>query len=262
MSIDEVELVAGLVALLTQERTRNIQQLVIVRAVRRVASQAAFLGRRVLPEERAAFFGVAAIAHIIDALFFQQRRGDGTVRVVTIHAAHFAFEYGHVRTLPELCALLFVASQACLGDTACSQRRVSGEFGHWIMAITAAELVAGVCRTSPVQTIAAFVATQALGGLHLDWRAPFSGIADQEVAVLRVFDVKRAGAVTRLANRFFNIVLRIFTERLGVERMTEALVLGIVTSGTRLLAHVSRGELRRCGSQHRRGRSRLSGRYA
>src|SRR5690242_10460251 len=54
------------VALLAEVGDRGLLQLLVVRAVRGVAVQAALAHRRVLPEKRPALFGVAGVALLVD----------------------------------------------------------------------------------------------------------------------------------------------------------------------------------------------------
>ena len=79
------------VALLAEERTRRLQQLVVVRAMRMMAIHAVLAYGGVLPDERAAFFGVTLITGVIDRIGFQQRLGGRTVRIVAIDAGNFSF---------------------------------------------------------------------------------------------------------------------------------------------------------------------------
>lgn len=57
-------------ALLTEHRPATGEQFLVVGAVRRVAIEAAFPNRCVLPQERTALFLVAAIAKLIDCVRF------------------------------------------------------------------------------------------------------------------------------------------------------------------------------------------------
>src|SRR5256886_14829182 len=68
------------VALLADVGTRRDEQLVVVRAVRRVAIHAALAHRLVLPQEGSALFGVARVAGLVHAVGAQQRPGRRSVR--------------------------------------------------------------------------------------------------------------------------------------------------------------------------------------
>lgn len=62
----------GRVALLAQLRSGFVQQCRMIRAMNVVAKRAVFGGRLVLPQERSAFFGMAAVAVFIDRELFQR----------------------------------------------------------------------------------------------------------------------------------------------------------------------------------------------
>ena len=59
------------VALLAETRRGHLEHGVIVGAMRVVAIQTAFLDRRMLPEEGAAFFSVTFVASVVDGGVFQ-----------------------------------------------------------------------------------------------------------------------------------------------------------------------------------------------
>ena len=73
--------------LLAQQRTRGDQELLVVRAVRRVAVDATVAHRRMLEQERPALLRVAGVADLVHAVGLEQRLGRAAVRIVTIDAA-------------------------------------------------------------------------------------------------------------------------------------------------------------------------------
>ena len=79
--------------LLAQARPRNLQQEVIVRAVRIVTVQAILGHRRVLPQERPALLGMALEASLVDGRRLQQVFAVAAVRIMAIRAHHFAFAH-------------------------------------------------------------------------------------------------------------------------------------------------------------------------
>src|SRR6185295_10883476 len=103
------------VALLAEERNRGLLQLQVVRSVRRMTVQAVLADRRMLPKERAALFGVAAVALLVDRGRFDHLRGLGAVRVVAIDAGDLSFADRMVRGLPGVGAHVLVAGEALLG---------------------------------------------------------------------------------------------------------------------------------------------------
>ena len=158
--VEEIRLVKGGigVALLAEERTRHLQQFVMVRAVRVVAVHAVVPHRCMFPKEWAAFFGVTLVTGFVDRIILEQGIGCGPVRVVAIHTSHFALEERHVGTLGKLGALLLVAREASLVDARLLKQAGGGEFRHWVVAIAAAKIVGGMGRTRPEHALAPSVA--------------------------------------------------------------------------------------------------------
>lgn len=143
----------------------------MIGAVRLMAIQAIFPNRCVLPNEGTALFLMTLIANLIDRIGFQQWRGAGTVRVVTVGAGDFAFGQGHVRAFSELGALLLMATVAGLIDAILAQQAFFRELRHRIVAIAAAQVVHLVGRTRPGDALLASMALKAHGVLLTDGRA-------------------------------------------------------------------------------------------
>src|SRR5258706_2128464 len=112
--VPEVRVVDRRVTLLTQERKRSDEQLLVIRAVRLVAVEAALRHGRVLPDEGPALLGVTAGAQLVHVVGLQQRLRGRAVRVVTVGAADLPLEQRHVRALREVGALLRVTGEAGL----------------------------------------------------------------------------------------------------------------------------------------------------
>ena len=104
------------VALLTKEGARGLQKFVVIGSMRMMAGHAIFPHRRVLPNKRPAFFGVALVTGVVDRIRFHQHFGRRAVRVVTIDAGNFSFRQRHVRALVEFGTLLTVAGLAGFVD--------------------------------------------------------------------------------------------------------------------------------------------------
>lgn len=84
------------VALLTQARPRNLQQEVVVGAVRIVTVQAALGYGRMLPQERSAFFCMTLPANFVDGRRLQQIFRIAAVRIVAVGANDLPFAHGDV----------------------------------------------------------------------------------------------------------------------------------------------------------------------
>ena len=86
------------VAPLAEERQLAHQHPVVVRTVRVMARDTAFADRRMLPEVRTAFLGVATRAAFVHRRSHAEQLDIGrAVNVVTRRAGHAPFSYGHVR---------------------------------------------------------------------------------------------------------------------------------------------------------------------
>ena len=90
-----VVLAAG-VALLTQARARNLQQKIVVRAMRIMTVQAALGHWRVLPQERSTFFRMAPPASLVDGRGFQEIFRIAALRVMTVRARNLALPHGNM----------------------------------------------------------------------------------------------------------------------------------------------------------------------
>src|SRR6266568_5348549 len=87
----------GDVAALTEHRQLGDKQAIVVRPVRVVAGRAVLAYRRVLPQERSAFLGMAARAGFVHARARPEQPDIlRSVYVVARHADHLAFAHRHV----------------------------------------------------------------------------------------------------------------------------------------------------------------------
>jgi hypothetical protein len=74
-------------ALLAQQMNASRQKLGIVRTMRLVTGHAILAGRRMLPEKRTTFFGMAGVTHIIDVKFHEHLVPLPAMRIVAGSAA-------------------------------------------------------------------------------------------------------------------------------------------------------------------------------
>ena len=130
-----------------------------------MAVEAVLPDRRVLEQEGATLFGVAAITDFVDAVGLEQGICRRAVRVVTVHAGDLPFRQRHVRSHVELRALHLVTGKAGLVDGLARCQTVRGEIGHRIVTVAAGELVVFVNRPVPENPRTALVARKALGVL-------------------------------------------------------------------------------------------------
>ena len=149
---------AARVTLLAQERARGNEQHFLVGTMRLVAVETVLANRRMLPDERAALFGVAGIADVIHRVRIEHRSGRRAMRVVAAFAGHLALRQGHMRAFAELGALLLMAGVAGLGNARFLQQTGGGEPRHGVVAVAACDLVRGVRRTGPVNALPPLVA--------------------------------------------------------------------------------------------------------
>ena len=84
--------VVASVALLAEHGGTRLQERRHIRPVRRMAVGAVFNDGRVFPQKRSALFRVACVAGLGNGVLHHQARACGTVRVVAVGAANFAFE--------------------------------------------------------------------------------------------------------------------------------------------------------------------------
>src|SRR4051794_23359650 len=103
------------VALLAQVWRRGLLQLLVVRAVRRMAVQAALPHGRVLPQEGAPLLGVAGVALLVDRRRLDQAARLGAVGVVAIGAADLPLTDGMMGVFPHVHAHVLVAGEAGVG---------------------------------------------------------------------------------------------------------------------------------------------------
>ena len=74
-------------ALLAQQMNASRQKLGIARTMRRVTVQAILADRRMVPEKRTPFFGVAGVTHIIDGVIREHLSRLPAMRIVAGSAA-------------------------------------------------------------------------------------------------------------------------------------------------------------------------------
>ena len=82
--------------LLAQKRAAGGEQGFMIRAMCRMAIQAVFPDRCMLPKHGAAFFLMTIETKLIDRQITEQGRGDRAMRIMTISTIQFAFRQGHV----------------------------------------------------------------------------------------------------------------------------------------------------------------------
>jgi len=78
-------------AIVAKVRSLLFQQLVVIPAMGDVAAHAIFRNWGMLVQERAALFGVALVAEIVDGVGFQALAAERSMRVMTIAAGNLAF---------------------------------------------------------------------------------------------------------------------------------------------------------------------------
>ena len=241
----EVRVVDRRVTLLAQERQRRDEQLLVIRAVRLVAVQAALAHRRVLPQERAALLRVTAGAELIHVVAAQQRIGRRAVRVVTVDAGDLPLEQRHVRALAELGALRGVTAEAGLVRVLEPEQRLIRGLRHRVVAVAARQSAHLVRRAGPEDERARAMA--------LRWHIAFicSGscaearVNETIVAGGRLLQVLAARAVTALAGAALELGARIRDERARVRGAIPVRRLDAVAAATQRVAHVLGGGRRR-----------------
>lgn len=105
---------AAVMAGVANTRHARLQQLRVAGAVRLMAVRAILHDRRMLPEEWAAAFCVAAVAILVGGGLDQLLRIRSSMRIVAARAGHFAFAIWHVGRALQLCPAHLVALQAQL----------------------------------------------------------------------------------------------------------------------------------------------------
>lgn len=78
-------------AVFAEIRGRRDEQLLMVRAMWRMASRAVLFNRRMFPHERSTLIDVAFVAKLIDVIRLQHSVRKRTVWVVAVITADFAF---------------------------------------------------------------------------------------------------------------------------------------------------------------------------
>ena len=173
-------------ALLAQERNRGDQQRVLIRAVWRVAVEAALANGRMLEQERTALLGMALIARLVDRIGLEQRASQGAMRIVAIVAAHLPFGQRHVRAAIELQADIPVTLCTGIVDRRLRHQPLHGEFRHGVVAVAARQVVALVDRSLPVIARPARVTGEAGFRLNIDRGTGIFSVSDDESFDLRL----------------------------------------------------------------------------
>src|ERR1700722_5171224 len=169
--------------------------------MRRVAVEATLAYWSMLEQEGATLFRVTLVARLVDRVGFQQRVGQGAMRIVAVVAAHLPFGQRHVRAPIELLADVPVALCAGIGDRGLRHQSRDRKFGHRVMAVAARQTVALMHRAEPVIASASRVARETSLCLRL-YRCPgILRVADNETLGLRMGGVCGAGTMASLANR-------------------------------------------------------------
>ena len=156
------------VALRAKPRPRNLQQVLVDRAVRVVTVQAIFPDRRVFEQERSALFGMTLVAGVVDRGGPQQRFIRRAVRLMAVGADHLAFAQRHVRRAGHLRAPVLVALEAGLGLVNRLELEFLRHAPHDGVAIGAGHVADFVGAAAPVGAVAPFVAAKADGIVFLD----------------------------------------------------------------------------------------------
>ena len=128
-------------ALLAQKRPCGCQQHLMVRAVRIMTIQAAFLNWGMAEDKWAALVGMTLKTDFIDRVRFQERIIRTAMWIVAVTATHLALEEWHMGALSEFYALLLMTLEARFMNGIFDQQARSGKVRHGIVAICAAEIV-------------------------------------------------------------------------------------------------------------------------
>jgi hypothetical protein len=160
-TVDSAGVIAAM-AFLAQVWRASFQQRRFGRTVRCMAVGAIVKHGAMLPQERAAFLGVAGVTGFVDRVLDQQFRTRRTVRIVAIGTDHLA-RIDRVRgNFVGIRTLLLMAGKTNLGLRSLVAHLVYRRV-H-LVAVIAGQLVALVLTTIPVGAIISFVASQALTG--------------------------------------------------------------------------------------------------
>lgn len=209
--IDITRVALERMALLTQIRQAQLGRCRVIRAVRIVAVGAILAHRRMLPQHRAALFGVAVVTGFVDRGGLQIAGADAAMRIVAAQARHLALALRHVHGTLHLGALLDMATTAYL-------RRDGGAAGVNGVAISAIQLRHIVLTAGPVHAIPARMALQAgSGAVRVVLLAE---ILDSPGGARALFagdlDVFGSAAMAGLAPDLLQVTLRIVAPRLAV----------------------------------------------
>ena len=156
-------------ALLAQERHRRHEQRVLVRAVRRVAVEAAVAHRRVLEQERSALLGVALVAVLVDGVGLEQRRRESSrAGCGSRRSDIWPSGSGMCERRLNCRRMSLMAGGARLADGSPSHEPFRGELGHRVVAVAARDVEALMNGAEPVIARPVRVTCETAAGLHLD----------------------------------------------------------------------------------------------
>lgn len=215
-----------------------------------MAVQAAFPHRRMLPEERSAFFRVAVVAKFVDGIPFEHRFRGGAMRIVAVDAGYLSLRKRHVGTLGKLGTLLFVAGIARLVDRCFLEQSTLGNLAHRVVTVAAGELVPTMLRTRPKHCIAALVAGETHAILFFDGCSPLAGEPHQGNVVGGIgwiFDVIGTWTMARFARPLLQFILRIQPKDVGMNCMGKLVVLRRMARNAHCFAHVLGTAIQRLG---------------
>ena len=156
-----------IMAALTQPRPRDHQQVLVDRAVRIMAVQAALHDRWMLKQIRTALLGMALEADLVDGGFLQQMFAVAPMRTVAVGAHHFAFRQRHVLRARELCSNVFMALEAGVGLRRRFQLVLARYRLHDCVAVRAHQVPRLVNAAAPQRAGALFVAAETDGVVFL-----------------------------------------------------------------------------------------------
>src|ERR1700722_8807842 len=116
----------------------------------RVAVEATLAYWSMLEQEGATLFRVTLVARLVDRVGFQQRVGQGAMRIVAVVAAHLPFGQRHVRAPVELLADILMALGARIVDRCLCHQPRHRELRHRVVAVAAGKAVALMHRAEPM----------------------------------------------------------------------------------------------------------------
>lgn len=174
---------------------------------------------RMLEQEGAALFLVAAKTGFIHRGLHKQALERAAVRIMTVGAGDFTLEQRHVRAPAKFRPLGLMAPETSLMNTGLGQKPTFREIGHRVVAIGAGYVGALMDRSHPMDPASRLVTAEALCILLWNRRFTQTGIADDVGQVRGVFHVGRARTVTSFALGRLKIRSRVACENLGMDRM-------------------------------------------